>query len=397
MSLVHSSLSFQAWAVPALLLVPLLGALIIRLIGRTALPGKDPGFSLWRDVRFLTMGTLVIEATIAIAMWVAFDPQAPGYQFRVDWAWIPDWGARITLGVDGISLVMIVLSTVLMPLSIAGSWLSIKTKVRTYYALVLVALAGMIGIFVALDLLFFYVMWEAFLVPLYFIIGIWGAQRRVRASVKFFLFTFAGSLLMLIAIVMTWVQAGATTFSVERLPALLAATPGGTSPIWLFSAFFLAFAIKSALFPFHTWLPDAQHEAPIAGAVALGVKVGTYGMLRVAMPLFPSAVMEPRVRNVIITLSIIAIIYGALVAMVQDDLKRLASYSSVSHLGFVVLGIFALNTQSVQNAVMVMLNGICQVFIQTHEPPNLARHECNPNVDWRAKIVELCFGSSGGP
>ena len=151
MSLVQSSLSFQAWAVPALLVVPLVGAIVIRLIGRTALPGKDPGFSLWRDVRFLTMGTLVTEFLIAIAMWMAFDPKIPGYQFRVDWQWIPDWGARVTLGVDGISLVMIVLSTLLVPLSIAGSWLSIRTKVRTYYALVLVALAGMIGIFVALD------------------------------------------------------------------------------------------------------------------------------------------------------------------------------------------------------------------------------------------------------
>lgn len=349
-------MSFQVWAVPALLVIPLLGALVIRMIGRTALPGVTPGFAMWRDVRVLAVATLVFEALIAIAMWMAFDPGAPGYQFRVDWPWIPDWGARITLGVDGISLVMIVLSAVLVPLAIIGSWLSVRQKVRSYYALVLVLVSGMMGIFVSLDLLLFYVMWEVLLVPLYFIIGIWGSQRRVRASVKFFLFTFSGSLLMLVAIVMSWVQAGATTFSVERLPALLAAAPGGTSPMWLFSAFFLAFAIKSALFPFHTWLPDAQHEAPIAGAVALGVKVGTYGMLRVALPLFPTAAMDARVQAVVLTLSVIAIIYGALVAMVQDDLKKLASYSTVSHLGFVTLGIFAMNTQSVQGAVMVMLN-----------------------------------------
>jgi NADH-quinone oxidoreductase subunit M len=348
-------LQFQSWALPALLLVPLLGALLIRLLGRTALPGREPGFARWRDVRMLAVGTLAVEAFIALAMWAVFDPSQKDYQFRVDWPWISDWGARITLGVDGFSLVMIVLSSILVPLAIIGSWTSIDQKVRSYYALLLVLVSGMMGIFVSLDLLLFYVMWEVLLVPLYFIIGIWGGQKRIRASLKFFLFTFIGSLLMLVAIVVAWVQAGSTTFSMERLPALMEASGASTS-MWLFAAFFLAFAIKSALFPFHTWFPDAQHEAPVAGAVALGVKVGTYGMIRVALPLFPDVATEPMVRTVILTLAIITIIYGALVAMVQDDLKKLASYSSVSHLGFVLLGIFALTTQSIQGAVMVMIN-----------------------------------------
>lgn len=347
----------QSWAAPALLIIPFLGALLIRVFGRTALPGQLPGFPKWRDVRMLAVGTLFVELAVALAMWVAFDRTQAGYQFRVDLPWITDWGARITLGVDGISMVMIVLSAFLAPLAIIGTWQGVKTRVRSYYALLLVLLAGMMGIFLSLDLLLFYVMWEVLLVPLYFIIGIWGGQRRIRASVKFFLFTFAASLLMLVAIITTWVQAGGTTFSMERLPALIAASPdAGAGATWLFAAFFLAFAVKSALFPFHTWLPDAQHEAPIAGAVALGVKVGTFAMIRVALPLFPAAAMQPLVRNTILALSVIAIIYGALVAMVQDDLKKLASYSTVSHLGFVVLGIFALNTQSVQGAVMVMLN-----------------------------------------
>ena len=349
-----NAIGFQAWALPALLLVPLLGALAIRLFGRSALPGQQPGFAKWREVRVLASIAFVTEAIIALGCWFAFDPANNGYQFRVDYVWIPDWGARFTLGLDGISLVMVVMTSLLMPLAIFGSWTSVKTKVRSYYALLLVLTSGAIGIFASLDLLLFYVMWELLLVPLYFVIGIWGGQQRVRASLKFFLFTMAGSLLMLVAVIFVWLKAGGTTFSLERLPERLALTP--SMQIWLFVAFFLPFAIKSALFPFHTWLPDAQHEAPIPAAVALGVKVGTYGIIRCALPLFPAAATTPAVRTTILTLSVIAIIYGALVAMVQDDLKKLASYSSVSHLGFVMLGIFALTVQSVQGAVLVMVN-----------------------------------------
>ncbi|MBA3558452.1 MAG: NADH-quinone oxidoreductase subunit M, partial [Gemmatimonadaceae bacterium] len=236
------------------------------------------------------------------------------------------------------------------------------------YALLLVLTTGMIGVFVALDLLLFYVMWEVMLVPMYFIIGIWGGERRIYASLKFFIYTMVGSLLMLVAILYLWTATGSSTFNYDQILAAAAfsresgITVFGTflpASLLLFGAFFLAFAVKVPMFPFHTWLPDAHVEAPTAGSVILAaimLKMGTYGFLRFAMPLFPDAAMTPWVRTTILVLAVIGIVYGALVAMVQPDFKKLIAYSSVSHLGFVMLGIFALTVQSVQGSLMVMIN-----------------------------------------
>ena len=256
---------------------------------------------------------------------------------------------------------MVLLTTFIMPLSILGSWTSIRTNVRSYYALLLILSSGMIGVFLARDLFLFYVMWEVMLVPMYFIIGIWGGERRIYASLKFFVYTFLPSLLMLVAIIYLGLHAknaaGTPDFSYDHLLASGALTE--TAAKYLFGAFFLAFAVKVPIFPFHTWLPDAHVEAPTAGSVILAgimLKMGTFGFMRFALPLFPGAAMNPTIRMVILILALIGIIYGALVAMVQPDFKKLVAYSSVSHLGFVMLGIFALTLQSVQGALMVMIN-----------------------------------------
>jgi NADH-quinone oxidoreductase subunit M len=248
-----------------------------------------------------------------------------------------------------------------MPLAVLGSWTSVRTKVRSYYALLLILTTGMLGVFLARDLFLFYVMWEVMLVPMYFIIGIWGGERRIYASLKFFVYTMLPSLLMLVAIIYLGVHlrtaAGTPDFSYDRVLAV--SNMPQRAALWLFAAFFLAFAVKVPMFPFHTWLPDAHVEAPTAGSVILAgimLKMGTFGFLRFALPLFPGAAMNPTIRMVILVLAVIGIVYGALVAMVQPDFKKLVAYSSVSHLGFVMLGIFALTLQSVQGALLIMIN-----------------------------------------
>ncbi|MDQ2889299.1 MAG: NADH-quinone oxidoreductase subunit M, partial [Gemmatimonadota bacterium] len=274
----------------------------------------------------------------------------------------PAWGARFSLGVDGISLMLVLLTTLTMPLAVLGGWTSVKTKVHAYLGLLLILTSGMLGVFLARDLFLFYVMWEVMLIPMYFIIGIWGGQKRIYASLKFFIYTMLGSLLMLVAIIYLGIHnrdmlTGVPNFSYDAMLVSGALTP--TTALWLFGAFFLAFAVKVPVFPFHTWLPDAHTEAPTAGSVILAgimLKMGTFGFLRFALPLFPGAAMNPTVRAIILTLAVIGIVYGALVAMVQPDFKRLVAYSSVSHLGFVMLGIFALTVQSVQGALLVMIN-----------------------------------------
>ncbi|MGZ8455881.1 MAG: complex I subunit 4 family protein [Gemmatirosa sp.] len=352
---VLAALHLDQWVLPALLVWPLLGALLIFMYGRTALPGREPGFAAWRDVRVLTMIVLIGEALMALGLWAIFDPTVTGWQAHVDMPWIPEWGAGVTLGVDGISLVMVLLTTLLMPLAVFASWSNVEHKIRSYYGLLLILVTGTVGVFVSLDLLLFYVFWELVLIPMYFMIGVSGGKDRTRASHKYFIAAFIGSLLMLVAIVALWVAGGSRTFNYD---ALLIATRGAlaqSTQTYLFLGFFLAFAVKSAFFPFHTWLPDAQHEAPTSGAVALGIKVGMYGVLRFALPFFPAAALHPTLRMAIVGLAVAGIIYGALVAMVQPDFKKLVSYASVSHLGFVVLGIFALTVQSIQGAMMVMI------------------------------------------
>ncbi|HZF73597.1 MAG TPA: NADH-quinone oxidoreductase subunit M [Gemmatimonadaceae bacterium] len=356
------SIGYNSWVLPALLAIPLLGAVVILLL--PARIGAESGVAAESPAaRQLAFWFFVLEFVVSLGLWWSFNPADKGWQASVDKSWIPTWGVRFTLGIDGIALMMVLLTTFIMPLSVLGSWTSIRTKVRSYYALLLILSSGMIGVFLARDLFLFYVMWEVMLVPMYFIIGVWGGERRIYASIKFFIYTFLPSLLMLVAIVYLGLHlrngAGAPPdFSYDHLLAASAALPGRAA-LWLFSAFFLAFAVKVPMFPFHTWLPDAHVEAPTAGSVILAgimLKMGTFGFLRFALPLFPGAAMDPRVRMAILILAVIGIIYGALVAMVQPDFKKLVAYSSVSHLGFVMLGIFALTLQSVQGALMVMIN-----------------------------------------
>ena len=405
------SIGYEGWVLPALLVIPLLGAIALlihgSIVGRSrprrvivtpapapvvAVPVVDsagitravevipvpvqagvPGAAAQATVieeddprasgaRHIAFWTLLAEFVVSVGLWWIYDPAVAAWQAVVDEPWIGIWNARFTLGIDGIALMMILLTTFLMPLAVLGSWTSIRRRQHAYYALMLVLTTGMLGVFMALDVLLFYVMWEVMLVPMYFIIGVWGGERRVYASLKFFIYTMAGSLLMLVGIVYLY-QAGTnpmtgeSSFSYDHI--LNTARIGGTAGLWLFGAFFLAFAVKVPMFPFHTWLPDAHVEAPTAGSVVLAaimLKMGTFGFLRFAVPLFPQAAMHPTVRTTILVLAVIGIIYGALVAMVQPDFKKLVAYSSVSHLGFVMLGIFALTMQSVQGALMVMIN-----------------------------------------
>ena len=348
------SIGYDRWILPALLLLPVAGAILIWAIGWVS--EDDGSIEQVRSAKWIAFLTLVAELVLSAGLWWTYDPTAPGWQSQFRASWIPQWGASVSMGIDGISLFMILLTTLLMPLSVLGSWTSVRTKVRHYYALLLVLTTGMLGVFMALDLLFFYVMWEVMLVPMYFIIGVWGGERRIYASVKFFIYTMVGSLLMLVGILYLWSAAPAHSFDYDTL---LRVRVGARPALYLFGAFFLAFAIKVPMFPFHTWLPDAHVEAPTAGSVILAgimLKMGTYGFLRFAMPFFPGAAYTPWVRTTILSLSVIGILYGALVAMVQPDFKKLVAYSSVSHLGFVMLGIFALTVNSVQGALLVMIN-----------------------------------------
>jgi NADH-quinone oxidoreductase subunit M len=356
------SIGYNGWILPALLLIPLVGAAIVLLLPARAGTADSTAIES-PAARQVAFWFFMLEFIVSLGLWWSFNPADTGWQASVDVAWIPTWGVRFTLGIDGIALMMVLLTTFIMPLSALGSWTSIRTKVRSYYALLLILTSGMLGVFLARDLFLFYVTWEVMLVPMYFIIGIWGGERRIYASIKFFLYTFLPSLLMLVAIIYLGLHlktaAGTPDFSYDHLLAAGSGAITERAAIWLFAAFSFAFAVKVPMFPFHTWLPDAHVEAPTAGSVILAgimLKMGTFGFLRFALPLFPGAALNPTVRMVVLVLAVIGIIYGALVAMVQPDFKKLVAYSSVSHLGFVMLGIFALTLQSVQGALMVMIN-----------------------------------------
>ena len=341
------SIGYHRWVLDALLAVPLIGAGVV-------LVRPAP------DARRIALVAALVEFVLSAGLWWGFEASA-AMQFVVDRPWIPLWGVSYRVGVDGISLFLVLLTTLTMPLAVLGSWNYITDRLRPYYALLLVLTTGMLGVFVALDLFVFYVFWEVMLIPMYFIIGVWGGGRRLYAAIKFFIYTFLGSLLMFVAILTIYLVVGRATgeysFAYEHLLRNIAyARPWG---FWLFGAFALAFAIKVPMFPFHTWLPDAHVEAPTAGSVILAgilLKMGTYGFLRFALPFFPDVALHPTVVNVVVTLAVVGIVYGALVAMVQPDFKKLIAYSSVSHLGFVMLGIWALTLQSVQGAVIIMLN-----------------------------------------
>jgi NADH-quinone oxidoreductase subunit M len=333
------------------------------LLGADGLPA-----SLWKPI---ALASSILTFLLSLRLFAVFDPLETGFQLVEHAPWIPEYGIQYFVGIDGISLLMVLLTTFLMPIILLASWNEISKSLRNYLFFMLSLETGMLGAFVSLNLFQFYVFWEAMLVPMYFIIGVWGGPRRVYAAVKFFLFTMVGSLLMLLAMLVLYYlnfdQTGVLNFD-------LVAPPGGEmggllqtvvpvdgiwwkTQTWLFAAFALAFAIKVPMFPLHTWLPDAHVEAPTSGSVVLAgvlLKMGTYGFLRFAIPLFPSAAVE--FTPLMMTLSVIGIVYGSLVAMVQADIKKLVAYSSVAHLGFVMLGIFALNVHGLTGGVLQMVN-----------------------------------------
>ncbi len=333
-----------------LIALPVVGAVLLLFIR-----DDEQHAALIRGVA-LVISLLVFAETLLL--WSGFSPTVAEFQFVERHAWIPAFGITYLVGVDGISLLLLVLTAFLTPIALLGSWDSIHKRLKAFCIFMLLLESAMMGVFVSLDLFLFYVFWDAMLVPMYFLIGIWGYDRRIYAAVKFILYTMAGSVLMLLAILglayLHSTTTGSYSFELARLSQL---DVPPRLQFWFFLAFTLAFAIKVPLFPFHTWLPDAHVEAPTAGSVILAgvlLKMGTYGLVRFAFPLFPGAAayFAPWLAG----LAVIGIIYGALVAMVQPDMKKLVAYSSVSHLGFVVLGIAAMNTQGVSGAVYQMLN-----------------------------------------
>jgi NADH-quinone oxidoreductase subunit M len=339
-----------------LILLPVIGAATTIVYGLT--PGARESHHRWIALAFTTLAFFV-----SLMLLMGAGGGLAGFRFEENYSWIGSIGARYHLGVDGISLWLVILTTLLMPIAILSSWTAITKRQLTYYALMLLLESAMIGVFISLDLLLFYLFFEASLVPMFFLIGIWGGERRIYAAVKFFIYTAVGSLLMLVGIIALYFihqrATGIGTFDYVALVETLRSTAMMTprAEFWLFLAFAFAFCIKVPLWPFHTWLPDAHTEAPTAGSVILAgvlLKMGTYGLLRFNFGLFPNA--SRQLAPVMITLAVIGIIYGALVAMVQPDVKRLVAYSSVSHMGFVVLGLFSFTEQGMQGALYQMLN-----------------------------------------
>ncbi len=298
---------------------------------------------------------------VSIPLWFAFDIGNGGFQFIEEHQWIPTIGAKYIFGIDGISLLLLLLTTFLGFISILSSWTAIKERVKEYYIFMLILQTGMIGVFVSLDFFLFYIFWEVMLVPMYFLIGIWGGPRKLYAAIKFFLYTLLGSVIMLLGILALYFYNGAITgsytFDIRIFHQLGSMTDWFTLQAWIFIAFFIGFAIKVPLFPFHTWLPDAHVEAPTAGSVILAgvlLKMGTYGFVRFSLPIMPEATRF--FMPYLMIICIIGVIYGAMVAMVQKDWKKLVAYSSVSHLGFTMVGVFALNWHGISGGVIQMIN-----------------------------------------
>ena len=322
--------------------LPILGGLFMLLLAR-----RQESLIKWSALLIS-----VLTFLLALPLFTGFDKTTHLMQFVEQKQWIPEWGIQYYVGVDGISVLFVLLSTLITILCVLISWNSIKDKVKEFYISLLLIEGAMIGVFCSLDFFLFYIFWEAMLIPMYLIIGVWGGPRRVYAAIKFFLYTLIGSVLMLVGIIVLYLKGG--TFNILELSRL-------SLPIslqyWLFWAFFAAFAVKVPMFPVHTWLPDAHTEAPTAGSVILAailIKMGAYGFLRFSLPMFPDAARE--MTPFILALSVIAIIYGGIVCLAQTDLKRLIAYSSVSHMGFVTLGIFALNAQGVEGGILQMIN-----------------------------------------
>jgi NADH-quinone oxidoreductase subunit M len=323
-----------------LVFLPLAGVVPLRILK------NDEAAKYWALVL-----TLVI-AVVSLPLYFKFDKTTALYQFGEHHAWIPMWDINYTLGIDGISLLLILLTTLLMPLCILCSWRYITTRVRPFLACLLIMETSMLGVFMSLDFVLFYILWEAMLIPMYLLIAIWGGPRKIYASIKFFLYTLAGSVLLLVAIIALYLKNG--TFSI---PMMMGQDYSSVFQIYVFLAFFLAFAIKVPMFPFHTWLPAAHVEAPTAGSVVLAsvlLKMGTYGFLRFCLPITPEASIF--FMPYILWLSIAGIIYGGFTALAQQDMKKLIAYSSVGHMGFVTLGIFVFNTHGIEGAILQMIN-----------------------------------------
>jgi len=324
--------------------LPLVGALITFLIWEDSEVAR-------RNVRFVALFTTVVTFLVSLGIWYNFDNAQSGFQMVEKVAWIREGDISYHMGVDGISMLFVILTTFLMPFCILASWDSVQNRVREYMIAFLLLETLMIGVFCALDIVLFYVFFEAGLIPMFLIIGVWGGARRVYASMKFFLYTLLGSVLMLLAIMAMYWQAGTTD-----IPTLMAYEFPVTMQTWLWLAFFASFAVKMPMWPVHTWLPDAHVEAPTAGSVILAgilLKMGGYGFLRFSLPMFPLASAD--MQTFVFVLSVIAIVYTSLVALMQEDIKKLIAYSSVAHMGYVTMGIFAANTQGIQGGIFQML------------------------------------------
>jgi NADH-quinone oxidoreductase subunit M len=325
--------------------LPLAGCIVIMTV-------RGDEETVASNARWTALWTSLLVLAVSLVLWVRFDPREPGFQFNEQVTWLPHYRIAYKMGVDGISVLFVLLATVLTPICILSSWEAIKVRVREFMLAFLVLETMMVGMFCATDFVVFYMFFEGVLIPMYFIIGIWGGPRRVYAAVKFFLFTLTGSVLLLLALVAMWLQAGTTDISVlmeTRFPVHM--------QTWLFFAMMASFAVKLPMWPVHTWLPDAHVEAPTAGSVILAgvlLKMGAYGFLRFSVPMLPDA--SQSYAPLIYTLSVIAVIYTSFVALAQDDMKKLIAYSSIAHMGVVTIGIFTFNEQGVQGALFQMLS-----------------------------------------
>jgi NADH-quinone oxidoreductase subunit M len=325
--------------------LPLAGGLIIMSV-------RGDEATVASNARWTALWTSLIVLVLSIVLWVKFDQDEPGFQFLEELPWLPEYGVGYKMGVDGISVLLVLLCTVLTPICILASWEAITRSVREYMLTFLILETMMVGMFCALDFVVFYVFFEGVLIPMFLIIGVWGGPRRVYSAFKFFLFTFTGSVLLLLALLAIWFQAGTTDIVV----LLKSPMPAGMQN-WLFLAFLASFAVKLPMWPVHTWLPDAHVEAPTAGSVILAgvlLKMGAYGFLRFSVPMLPQA--SAYFAPLIFTLSVVAVIYTSLVAFAQEDMKKLIAYSSVAHMGVVTIGIFTFNVQGIQGALLQMLS-----------------------------------------